>query len=469
MVKHSVTKKGIMVFFALALAFMALATGMFNNADAKGYHGPKIKNVILMIGDGMGPAYLTAYRYLKDDPSTPRMEPTAFDPYLVGMASTYSYDKQEAITDSAAAATAMSAGVKTYNGAIAVNMDRQPVETVLEQAKKNGKATGLVTTTQINHATPAAFGAHDVERHHYNAIADDYYDDLINGQHKIDVMLGGGQKFFKRDDRNLVKAFKEDGYSYVTTRKELMNDNNEQVLGLFAEVELPKMIDRPDSVPSLKEMTTSALDRLSQDKDGFFLMVEGGQIDWAGHANDIVGAMSEVKDFEKAFKAALEFAKEDGHTLVVVTADHSTGGLTIGADGKYDWNPEPIKKAERTPQFMAEQIANGAPVKETLDQYIEFDLTQEEIQSVKAAENQLDENPNAVHDAINKIFTERTNTGWTTHGHTGVDVPVYAYGPAAEMFAGRIENTKIAKNIFDILNNGKHHDDDDEGEGYEED
>lgn len=449
------SSKVTLLGLALALAFGVLATSLFHNADAKSYSGPKVKNVILLIGDGMGPSYLTAYRYFKDDPATPKMEETAFDKYLVGMQSTYSYDKQEAVTDSAAAATAMSTGVKTYNGAIAVNMDREPVETVLEQAKKEGKATGLVTTVQINHATPASFGAHDVERHHYKAIADDYYDDLINGKHKVDVLLGGGTKYFIREDRNLVEAFKEDGYSYVTNRQELLKDQNDQVLGLFAEVEMPKMIDRPESVPSLKEMTVSAIDRLSQDKDGFFLMVEGGQIDWAGHANDIVGVMSEMQDFEAAFKAAIAFAKKNGHTLVVTTADHSTGGLTIGADGKYDWNPKPIKQAEKTPQFMAEQIANGAPVEETLDKYIGFDLTQEETQSVKAAEAESDGDPAAIHEAINTIFTERTNTGWTTSGHTGVDVPVYAYGPAAEKFSGKIDNTDIAKNIFDILQNGK--------------
>lgn len=164
-----------------------------------------------------------------------------------------------------------------------------------------------------------------------------------------------------------------------------MADKNEQVLGLFAERGMPKMIDRTEDTPSLKDMTASAIERLNKDKDGFFLMVEGSQVDWAGHDNDIVSAMSEMEDFEKAFKAAIEFAKKDKHTLVVATADHSTGGYSIGSDGNYNWFSEPIKAAKRTPDFMAQEIANGAGVEETLKEYIDLDLKEAEIQSVKKA------------------------------------------------------------------------------------
>lgn len=415
----------------------------------------EIKNVIFLIGDGMGPSYTTAYRYLKDDPSTPMMEPTAFDPYLVGMQKTYSDDAEENITDSAAAATSMSAGVKTYNGAIAVDNDKTEVDTVLEQAKENGKATGLVVTSQVNHATPAAFGTHDESRHNYNDIADDYFDLSRNGEHLVDVLLGGGTDYFEREDRNLTEEFQDDGYSYVTSKDELMKDENDQVLGLFAPVGLPKMKDRTDDIPSLEEMTTSALDRLSTDEDGFFLMVEGSQIDWAGHGNDIVGAMSEMEDFEKAFQAAIDFAEKDGETLVVTTADHSTGGLSIGRGGPYVFDPQPIKDAKRTPEFMAAEIEDGGNVEEVLNKYTEFELTEEEIQSVEEASKQLEENKYALSDAISEIFNVRSHTGWTTGGHTGVDVQVYAYGPGKEMFAGLTENTDQAKSIFKILEDDK--------------
>ena len=345
----------------------------------------EIKNVIFLIGDGMGVSYTSAYRYLKDSPNSKFAERTALDKYLVGQQMTYPEDPAQNVTDSASAATAMSAGIKTYNNAIAVDNDKTEVKTVLETAKEKGKATGLVATSEITHATPASFGSHDPSRQNMNGIADDYYDELVNGEHKVDVLLGGGTDLFVRKDRNLVDEFKKDGFSYVTNPDELSKDQNEQVLGLFADRGLPKMLDRTEDVPSLEKMTTSAIDRLKQDKDGFFLMIEGSQIDWAGHDNDIVSAMSEMEDFEKAFKAAIDFAKKDKHTLVVATADHSTGGYSIGANGIYNWFGAPIKAAKRTPDFMANQILNGADVEETLKKYIDLDLTDKEIQSVKSA------------------------------------------------------------------------------------
>ncbi|MYL60966.1 alkaline phosphatase, partial [Virgibacillus halodenitrificans] len=173
----------IATIFVLAigslLAMNGEATGAKKGKDNNAsQNNGKVKNVIVMVGDGMGPSYPTAYRYMKDDPSTPQMEKTVFDKHLVGMATTYADDPEENITDSAAAATSMSAGIKTYNGAIAVDTERNEVETVLEAAKKQGKSTGLVATSQINHATPAAFGAHDESRSNYNEIADDYFDEM---------------------------------------------------------------------------------------------------------------------------------------------------------------------------------------------------------------------------------------------------------------------------------------------------
>ncbi|URT70385.1 alkaline phosphatase [Cytobacillus firmus] len=443
------TKRTLPILAASAVAFGGLM-GSVQQTEAKSKSDDrKIKNVIFLIGDGMGVSYTSAYRYLKDDPGTKFVERTELDKYLVGQQMTYPEDPEQNVTDSASAATAMSAGIKTYNNAIAVDNDGSEVKTVLEAAKEQGKATGLVATSEITHATPASFGSHDESRQNMNAIADDYYDELINGKHKVDVLLGGGTDLLVRKDRNIAEEFKKDGYSYVPNRTELLADKNEQVLGLFAERGMPKMIDRTEDTPSLKDMTASAIERLNKDKDGFFLMVEGSQVDWAGHDNDIVSAMSEMEDFEKAFKAAIEFAKKDKHTLVVATADHSTGGYSIGSDGNYNWFSEPIKAAKRTPDFMAQEIANGAGVEETLKEYIDLDLKEAEIQSVKkAAETKKAAD---IDNAIEEIFNQRSHTGWTTGGHTGEDVPVYAFGPASDRFAGQIENTDQAKLIFEIL------------------
>ncbi|MGH2316189.1 alkaline phosphatase [Planococcus sp. SE5232] len=421
------------------------------HSQGKGKGGKKdeVKNVIFLIGDGVGTSYTSAYRYLQDDASTKLVEDMSFDSYLVGQQSTYPEDPAQNITDSASSATAMAAGIKTYNNAIAVDNDESEVKTVLEAAKEKGKATGLVATSEITHATPASFGAHDIARKNMNAIAEDYYDELIDGEHKVDVLLGGGVNLFERTDRDLTEEFRKDGYSYITDRKQLLSNDDEQVLGLFAPAGLPKMIDRDDSIPSLADMTESAIDRLSEEEDGFFLMVEGSQVDWAGHDNDIVSAMSEMEDYDQAFQAAIKFAEEDGNTLVVATADHSTGGFSIGSDGIYNWFGEPIKAAKRTPDFMAEKIIGGAGAEETLSKYIDLDLTAEEIGAVKKAA--AGGNFTAIDNSIEKIFDKRSHTGWTTGGHTGEDVPVYAYGPASEKFAGQLDNTDHAKIIFDLL------------------
>lgn len=444
-------KQKLMPFAVVSALALTSIAGAAPNAEAHGNGQPngKVKNVIFLIGDGMGVSYTTAYRSMKDDPATKEVEETAFDPYLVGQQMTHPEDPDQNITDSASAATAMSAGVKTYNNAIAVDNDESEVKTVLEAAKEKGKATGLVATSEITHATPASFGAHDVARKNMNAIADDYFDELVNGEHKVDVLLGGGTNLFDRTDRDLTEEFQEDGFGYVTNKQELLNNKDQQVLGLFAPAGMPKMIDREGEAPSLEDMTASAIERLKQDKDGFFLMVEGSQVDWAGHDNDIVGAMSEMEDFEKAYAAAIEFAKKDKHTLVIATADHSTGGFSIGADGIYNWFGEPIAAAKRTPDFMAGKIAEGAAVEEVLSQYIDLELTDAEISSVKdaAATGKY----GTIDNAIEAIFNNRSYTGWTTGGHTGEDVPVYAYGPSSEKFAGNLDNTDHAKIIFDLL------------------
>lgn len=441
---------------ALSTVVFTSVVGFSLGSEAKAAsekeNNSKIKNVIVLIGDGMGPSYMTAHRYMKDDPKTKKMEQTEFDKHLVGTQMTYPEDEHQNITDSASAATAMSTGVKTYNAAIAVDNDKTEVKTVLEQAKEKGKSTGLVATSEITHATPAAFGAHDVNRKNMNEIANDYYDEKVNGEHKVDVLLGGGMDNFVRDDRNLTEEFKKDGYSYVTNREQLLNDTNEQVLGLFAPAGLDKAIDRGAETPSLEEMTKTAIDRLKKDKDGFFLMVEGSQIDWAGHDNDVVAAMSEMEDFEKAFKAAIDFAKKDKETLVITTADHSTGGLSLGVDGEYNFNADAIKAAKRTPDFMANEIANGANVEGTLKKYVDLQFTPEEIAAVNEAAQTKD--VTKIDDAIENIFNARSFTGWTTGGHTGEDVGVYAYGPGKHLFSGVQENTNLAKRVFDIVGGG---------------
>lgn len=412
------------------------------------------KNIIFMIGDGMGPSFVAAHRYMRDSSSTKNLDRLSFDDYLLGAQTTIADDEHQNITDSASAATAMSAGIKTYNSAIAVDVNKNEVKTVLEQAKVKGKSTGLVATSEVTHATPAAYGAHDESRKNMPAIADDYFDEMINNKHKVDVILGGGKDYFKRSDRNLIQEFKNDGYKYVANKKGLLkaasDAKTKQLLGLFSPGGMPKMIDRDANMPSLKQMTSTALNKLSKNKNGFFLMVEGSQIDWAGHANDITGAMSEMRDFDLAFQEAIKFAKTDCNTLVIATADHSTGGLSMGQGGEYNFLVDPIKKMKRTPEYLrAQLLKEGANIDAIIKENIGFELKPEEVQAIKAAVASKD--AVKIEDAIEKPVDVRSFTGWTTGGHTGEDVYIYGYGPGSEQWRGSMDNTDNAKRIFKFL------------------
>ncbi len=277
------------------------------------------RNVILLIGDGMGPAQVSLARISSGKPLAMDSMPVA------GFATTYSANS--AVTDSAAAGTALSSGFKTNNGMAALLPDGKPVETILEAAEKLGKSTGLVTTVNITDATPAAFGSHATTRKDQNGIASQYLK-------KVEVILGGGKAFFiaksqagskREDERDLIGEAKKNGYAYVETRDALLSVKGNDILGLFENTEMTT--ESPE--PTLAEMANKAIGTLAQDKDGFFVMIEGGQIDRMCHVNNAQSTIKQTLDFSAAVGEALDFARKDGNTLVVVTADHETGGLTI--------------------------------------------------------------------------------------------------------------------------------------------
>lgn len=410
-------------------------------------NGGKIKNVILMIGDGMGFSYTTGLRYFNHDMKKDVMQPTIFDQFFVGTQSTYSFDEVSNITDSAAAGTALSTGYKTINGFLGIDRHKQKVPTILEYAKFRGKSTGLVGTSQINHATLAAFASHQEDRNQYDRIADDYFDNRIEQKHKIDVMLGGGTSYFIRKDRNLIQEFEGKQFGVVKTAQELALNKNQQLLGLFAPIELPKQIDRDGTIPSLRQMTRAALQRLQQNQKGFFLLVEGSQIDWAGHDNDIVGAMSEVKDFEGAFQEAIHFALDRDDTIVIATADHSTGGMSLDRDGNFKWNPSFIKSIKATPRIIATKLHEAKDLSQ-LKSFIPFSFSEAELNHLKTTfELGIEKTRQTLIDLIN-IYS---STGWTTSGHTGEDVPIYAYGLHRNLFGGRLENSDIARILFEMM------------------
>ena len=281
---------------------------------SKKFKSEKPKNVILMIGDGMGIsqvfAGLTAnhgHLFLENFKQ-------------IGFSKTQSDDKY--VTDSAAGATALSAGVKTYNGAIGVDSDTIPVKTVLEFAEEKGKATGLVSTSAITHATPASFIAHQSKGSMYEEIAADFLKTDIN------VFIGGGYKHFvdRKDGRDLTVELRQKGYQVLQDMDQITKIKSGKLAGLTAPEHNGRVDERKNMLP---RSTQTALNILNQDKDGFFLMVEGSQIDWGGHQNNTIYIVEEMLDFDKAIGKALDFAAKDGETLIVVTADHETGGFAL--------------------------------------------------------------------------------------------------------------------------------------------
>lgn len=317
------------------------------------------KNIILLIGDGMGLTQITAGMIANDY----HLELERF-PYI-GLIKTYSSDAL--ITDSAAGATAFSAGKKTYNGAIGVDPDTLAIETILELAAARNYKTGLVATSSITHATPASFFAHQASRSMNEEIAMDML------QAPVDFFIGGGKDYFmkRKDGINLLDSLTSNGYRIFDAVDAISNDEKHKVAGFIAPKEPISFLEGRSNY--LPKATTKAIEYLDNE-NGFFLMVEGSQIDWAGHGNDADGIVAEMLDFDKAIKAVLDFAEKDGNTLVIVTADHETGGFSIIGGDK-------------------------------------------EAGTIKGA--------------------------FTTGGHTGDLIPVFAFGPGSEKFSGIYENTAV--------------------------
>ena len=253
--------------------------------------------------------------------------PTAFEQFPVsGLVKTNS--KSHKITDSAAGGTAIATGHKTNNGMIGMNSDSIPAESILEKLSDKGMKTGLIATSYITHATPAAFVAKNINRNNYEEIASDF----ANCE-KVDLLIGGGRSHFNKrgDSLDLIEKMKSDGWIYYNTLINI-DTNSEKILVLANDDHMPAYPTRGEFLP---EATSIALKNLENTK-GFFLMVEGSQIDFACHNNDSTYLVNELADFNNTINVALEFAKENKNTLVIVTADHETGGLTIiDPEGRY--------------------------------------------------------------------------------------------------------------------------------------
>lgn len=341
---------------------------------------PKAKNVILLIGDGAGLSQVSSAFYFKETiPNYARFK-------WVGLINTSS--SREDITDSAAGATAFASGVKTYNGALGVADDSTRVKNLVEIVSPQHIKTGLISTSSIQHATPAGFYAHVINRGLYEDIAADM---VVSD---IDFFAGGGIKFFNRrvDGKNLLEELKTKGFGIDTTALTDFAgiEQYSKMAFLLAENHMdPVAKGRGDFLPKATELGIQFLNK-DGDNANFFMMVEGSQVDWGGHANDADYLISELIDFDDAIGKALDFAEKDGNTLVIVTADHETGGFTLSSTPK---------KTEDGKSYSD--------------------------------------------------YNEITGT-FSTNGHSATLIPVFAYGPGAEAFAGIYENTEIFHKILEV-------------------
>ena len=353
--------------FLLSVSISLIIIFSFKPSSGTKVNDSEVRNIIFLIGDGMGIS--AVYAAMTASPEKLNFERCRF----AGFQKTFSLT--DYITDSAAAGTALSSGKKTKNGTLGMDAMGNKFKSILEVAEEKGLATGMVSTSSVTHATPAAFIAHVAGRDSYEDIAFQFLGT------DIDVFIGGGidHFFHRKDGLNLYDSLKLRGYEVDTTLESILSSKSSKLSGLTASIHNPYRMDgRGDMLPlSVKK----SIDILSKNPKGFFLMIEGSQIDWAAHGNDAARLIDETLDFDKALGVALDFAQKDGHTLVVVTADHETGGVCItgGETGKY--------KAE-----------------------LQFSTT----------------------------------------NHTGVMVPIFAFGPGSEKFTGILDNTEFYGKFLEL-------------------
>ncbi|RFU24829.1 hypothetical protein B7463_g11508, partial [Scytalidium lignicola] len=485
----SIRELGLFLWAAIATAVViVLAVMLTRRPDSEGVNEkPRSgkRNLIFMVSDGMGPASLSltrSFRQFQD--GLEHNDILALDQHLIGTSRTRS--SSSLVTDSAAGATAFSCGLKSYNGAISTLPDHSPCGTVLEAAKRAGYMTGLVVTTDITDATPACFASHVNLRTEGDSIAQQEVGEHPLGR-VVDLMLGGGRCHFlpntttggcRADDKDITKLAQESfGWSYVNNREgfdslDLGKAVKLPLLGLFAERDIPFEIDRQnmnDIYPSLDEMARTALTALeaaTKDSDkGFFLMIEGSRIDHAGHGNDPAAQVREVLAYDKAFSSVLDFLESsETEGVVVGTSDHETGGLSVARQlsaeyPQYLWYPEVLANASSSGEHLARMlfrhIASSTTDNEIdgVKQYIRKTLVEDGLGIMDASDDEIDRiagQPLSSPYSFADMISRRAQIGWSTHGHSAVDVNIYG-SAGAGLLRGNHENTEVGEFLRQYL------------------
>ncbi|SFC23291.1 alkaline phosphatase [Bacillus sp. OV322] len=447
-------------------AFTLTATLLFGSfcglplkTDAKQSSVPK--NIIIMIGDGMGIGQMEIARQLEyGKKGVLNMEK------MEHLALMHTYSENNSVTDSAAGGTAIATGVKTNNGSIATDPSGKEIDSILDASQMNGKRAGIISTSMITDATPAAFSASAVNRWTGNAdIARQIY------KHNLDVILGGGAKYFSPKEQNgtdLIDKFRQSGYTVAADRNQLRAaPSNRKLIGLFNQGYMQFVNDRDiyqSNEPTLNEMTEKALGVLDGSDKGFFLMVEGGRIDHASHAADFTGIWKETAEFDSTVKEVTSWAKKRGDTLVVVLADHETMGISSSEP----MNVSGLKNVKASSEYMASQLkktSDGEIIPESLlevfHKYANIKLspqeTQELIKNLQSPGKSIYPSQItgweigsviALHNLAGAQDRSIRAASKTTGGHTANSIAVFAEGPGSENFKGVIDNTDISKIIM---------------------
>jgi alkaline phosphatase len=452
--------------WSLVVALLAFACSIAQAQDAA-----RPKNIIILFADGVAATQWELGRYSARALHNRSFAATdvVFKDGVLGLLST---DPRDAfVTDSAAAASAMSTGVKVDNFAVSMTPDGKAHRTIMEAAKAAGKRVGLVTTAEIYDASPAAFSVHAKNRREAQAIVDQY---LVM---EPDLLIGGGRDYFlpkstpggkRGDGKDVIAAFAQKGYQIARDTRELKEAKGGRLLGLFADEDMAFEIDRdPAKEPSMAEMAKAALDALSSSSpNGFVLFVENENTDTAGHYNDAAGVMHALWAFDEALKLALEFrSKAPNDTLIVVTGDHETGGLSVTyarRPGSGDARPfakiADLQMLERITISLGEaaKALGRKPSAEALDKLIAqrfpgFRLDAD-LREAVVNQSQLDFNFSyATQNALGRMVARQTGFYWGTAGHTTEPVAVGAIGPGAELFRGYQSNTDFARNLHRLI------------------
>lgn len=460
---HSHSRRQFIKGVGLTGAASLLAASSAKAAQKESGSRTKAKNIIFLVADGngvgtMGLAHHWHLRHKGEDLNwTKLLSRSDLRRCLQETASASS-----PVTDSAAAASAWGCGQRVNNGAINTSPDGKALKPIMQYAKQAGLARGLVTTCRITHATPAGFATSVLSREMESDILEQYLEE------EIDVLLGGGARFFRGKDASGVafdhfKAFEDKGYSVAEDANALAQTKSaSKLLGIFSGSHIPYVVDRQnnpalDAVPALETMFEAALSSLEKSEKGFLLQVEAGRVDHAGHANDPAAILHEVLEFDRTIQVAVDYIESHPDTLLVVTSDHGTGGCQLNGLGSKYVDSGPALDRIEVCKASFESLEDAFKVSGQFDpvlfkEKIGIDSTKAQAAEVQAL---IDADTRYLSSAMTAVFMDElfdlTAVGWTSNNHTSENVELLAFGPGAERIPTYVKNYELFQIMRDCL------------------